>query len=321
MGQFRVLSPLACFRPKSIRFLFYRDVRYLAVALLSAFFISLTACGGGGSSGSTEESDESGNNSPTAIIYPGSGASISDQVPIRINFDKSMDTLSLTLGGIMAGEINSSIWSNTTQANDTLTISGPWIPSLAPKTLTVDVLDITGIPINTLNLSYVLIDVMVGDIVISELMINSLSAIDADGEWVELFNSTAAYIDLQDFIIIDDDTDIHTITDSIIIDPIGFIVICRNSNQVINGGVDCSYEYTNFLLGNSSDEVVLNFKLLEVDRVNYTGLFAVEGRASNLDPDFIDSTSNDTLTNWCSATSLLANGDFGTPGTLNTQCP
>ena len=35
----------------------------------------------------------------------------------------------------------------------------------------------------------------------------------------------------------------------------------------------------------------------------------------------LDATSNDSMVNWCEASSSYGNGDLGTPGDINDNCP
>lgn len=56
-----------------------------------------------------------------------------------------------------------------------------------------------------------------------------------------------------------------------------------------------------------------------IDEAHY--MKAVDGAAWSLDPDFLTPTGNDDPNNWCLAVDMFAEGDLGTPGGDNPQCP
>ncbi|MFH2005282.1 MAG: MopE-related protein [bacterium] len=165
-----------------------------------------------------------------------------------------------------------------------------------------------------------------GIIVITEILINPEATPTAvEGEWFELYNTTAYPINLNGWIISDDGTDSHTIVSDVWVPANGYVVLGRNANYPTNGGVVVSYQYSNFQLGNTGDEVVMSANSVEVDRVNYNDPFDSPGESQQLDPDFFDATDNDNLANWCDTDNggsyQLPGGDHGTPGAPNHQCP
>lgn len=93
---------------------------------------------------------------PTATdISPADGATIAPTDAIVITFDTSMDTTSLVLAGVLAAEADGGVWSQTTVADDTLTISPAteWTEG-ADLILTVDATDTAGNALTTLPLTY-----------------------------------------------------------------------------------------------------------------------------------------------------------------------
>jgi len=54
---------------------------------------------------------------------------------------------------------------------------------------------------------------------------------------------------------------------------------------------------------------------------NDDGFPSDKGHALSLDPGGLDYQANDLPVNWCSATTPMLNGDFGTPGQANPACP
>ena len=162
-----------------------------------------------------------------------------------------------------------------------------------------------------------------GDLVITELMINPQAVDDTNGEYVELYNIGTETYDLQGLTLKDDGTDSHDISSSLSITPGDYIVLCRNSDSGVNGGVTCDYQYSGFTLANGNDEVILEQDATVIDEVWYddgSGWVIPDGASLNLDPDVFDATSNDDPSNWCESTSTFGDGDKGTPGTANNNC-
>jgi outer membrane protein assembly factor BamB len=93
---------------------------------------------------------------PTANSEPASGSDITQNNKIVISFNESMSPESLALGGDMAAESDSGIWSTRNNKDDTLTISPrtQWNAD-SRRTLIIDkVTDIANNPLATLSLRY-----------------------------------------------------------------------------------------------------------------------------------------------------------------------
>jgi len=169
-----------------------------------------------------------------------------------------------------------------------------------------------------------------GSIVITEIMKDPSFVPDASGEWIEIFNTTAQTIDIEGWTLRDDDIDAHVLDNggSGILIPAGqYRVLGINGNPATNGGVALHYVWSNFLLANSADEVVLvDGGGLEIDRVAYLSTApwpSTPGRALNLKSGVLDASANDDPLNWCSASSTISgtNSDRGTPNLANNSCP
>lgn len=166
-----------------------------------------------------------------------------------------------------------------------------------------------------------------GVVVISEILKDPSAVSDANGEWFELFNPSGQAVDIEGWTIRDDGIDSHVIQNSgqgVLVPAGGYLVLGINGNSGTNGNVNVGYVYSNFLLANGDDEVVLiDGSGQEVDRVNYlpSGWPSTPGRALSLDPGSLDVTGNDDPSNWCTASAVFGLGDFGTPGVQNTNCP
>ncbi|HUR29147.1 MAG TPA: lamin tail domain-containing protein [Planctomycetota bacterium] len=169
-----------------------------------------------------------------------------------------------------------------------------------------------------------------GTIIVSEIMKDPTVVADSQGEWFEVYNTTAQAIDIEGWTIRDDGTDAHVIANggAGVVVPAGqFKVLGINGNTGSNGGIAVFYTYSGVFLGNSGDEVVLvDDTGLEIDRVAYLaggGWPGTPGRALNLHGGRLDGVSNDSPLNWCNATTTIGGGnnDMGTPGAANTICP
>jgi len=115
-----------------------------------------------------------------------------------------------------------------------------------------------------------------GSIFISEFMADpdggSGEITDANGEYIELYNSNSFPVDIDGWVISDDGTDTHTISNgsALEIPATGFLVIGLNSTTPDNGDYTTDYVYTGVTLANSVDEIVLtNSGATEISRVNY----------------------------------------------------
>ena len=172
---------------------------------------------------------------------------------------------------------------------------------------------------------------LVGDLVITELMIYPRATDDASGEWVELRNVTGDWLDVSGHRLADrgvDDVEIVPVGEaSLVIAPGSHLVLCAEANYWDNGGVDCNGTFRywtlggGFALANGDDEVQLRSPFGTVlDEVRYHTGFAVEGEAIGLKPTSTSVIANDSSSNWCAQDDCMAFGDAGTPGEQNNAC-
>ncbi len=158
-------------------------------------------------------------------------------------------------------------------------------------------------------------------LIINEIFQNPSSVTDSKGEWFELYNTGAADIDINGWIIKDNDSDNHTIDNngSLIIQAGGFLVLGRNGDFSSNGGVNVDYQYSSFILANGNDELALFDSLFnEVDRVEWDNGTTFPDAAGISMALTSASSDNSAGANWSASTTGLINGDFATPGSCNT---
>ncbi len=164
------------------------------------------------------------------------------------------------------------------------------------------------------------IDVPTG-LVINEIMQNPAAVSDTYGEWIEVTNIGSGVINLNGLIIHEDGSESHTINVSggLYLLPQEFMVLGINDDFSQNGGIIVDYEYADFFLSNSWDEVIISHPsgivLDEVAYDNGTTFPDVGGISMALNSPLNDNSLGE---NWIVSTHQLSSGDYGTPGASNT---
>ena len=160
------------------------------------------------------------------------------------------------------------------------------------------------------------------NLVINEIMNNPNSVGDQYGEWFEIYNNSDEDIDLNNFMIYDNDNDYHVINQSDLVVQSGeFIILGNNSDQSTNGGINIDYEYSNFNLSNSFDEIIIalpnGFILDEIFYDNGITFPDPNGKSMSLNDIIFD---NSIGSNWSESQFQNENGDYCTPGVENFGC-
>ena len=161
-----------------------------------------------------------------------------------------------------------------------------------------------------------------GAVVITEIMVNPKIVEDAHGEWFEIYNTGDAALALNGWTIRDLGSDRHLIQANapLWLPARGYLVLGRDAVLATNGGAPVAYRYSNFSLGNTGDEIVLEDGVgREIDRVAYSaalGFPSPNGASLALiSPD----RNNASAVNWrVSLTTWPGSaGDLGSPGAAN----
>ena len=164
-----------------------------------------------------------------------------------------------------------------------------------------------------------IIDIPTG-LIINEIMNNPNAVSDSYGEWFELTNISAEIIHLDGLIIHDGNTDTHAIQSGgqLILHPNEYIVLGRNGDVELNGGLSLDYVYSGMNLNNTFDGITIQHPSgIVLDEVYYDNGATfpnIPGKSMMLmDP----LTDNSLGFNWVESSQLMDNGDFGTPGENN----
>jgi hypothetical protein len=180
-----------------------------------------------------------------------------------------------------------------------------------------------------------------GQLVITEIMADTVGVDDESGEWFEVYNpSKTDTYDLMGCLLFDSATavgDQDTVMGHVIVAPGAFVTLARFGDAAI-GGFTPSYDYhTSLLAGgttpdpdkdvkfsNAGDEVGLTCGVTSIDLVQFqtwTVANAVpHGRSYTLDPSHYSATENDVQGNWCTGTMSYFSTNRGTPGQPNPVC-
>lgn len=117
-----------------------------------------------------------------------------------------------------------------------------------------------------------------GSLSIAEFMANPAVVTDANGEWIELTNTSNATVNLTGW-----DIDGSTISGSPFVRPGHSLVVCKNANTALNGGVVCDAT-SNFSLGNTADTInVRDENNLVIATLSYSENTVVEGKSNYAD--------------------------------------
>jgi len=160
--------------------------------------------------------------------------------------------------------------------------------------------------------------IMNTSLTVTEIMQNPSAVGDDVGEWFEILNTGDIDINLNNWIIKDAGSDNHIISSNVFIYPGEYKILGINSDFNANGGVNIDYQYSEFSLGNGSDEVILldpNGNV--VDSVAYdNGVTFPDPNGASM--ALLDMSLDNSLgSNWQISTTSYGGGDLGTPGLPN----
>jgi len=164
-----------------------------------------------------------------------------------------------------------------------------------------------------------------GAVVFTELMINPQAAEDFNGEWIELLNTTGTGVDLAGWSIGDGASEIFYFDPGtpLLVGPGQRLVIGRDGDEQVNGGLALGYVAPQMSLKNIADSLRLTWNGVVIDAVGWdqaAGWTIPAGASLTLAVGAEDAISNDLQPSWCPSTSPFGDGDLGTPGGQETAC-
>ncbi len=166
--------------------------------------------------------------------------------------------------------------------------------------------------------------VAAGAVVISEVFPNPAGA-DATAEWFEVFNATAAPLNLQGWVLADGGSDAYAVVGPALLDAGAYGVLAASDDPAANGGITVIAAWGDgFDLANVEDEVTLELDNVVIDSMAFDfgdDYLDFEGVSLNLDAGSIDATANNDPDAWCVTVGGSFAGGLGTPGSPNETCP
>ncbi len=164
-----------------------------------------------------------------------------------------------------------------------------------------------------------------GDLVISEIMADSVAAAPDLGEWFELYNPTTEPLDLNGCVVTGGAGESFTITsDLYVVLPAGqYFLIAASSAGISAGGPSgVDFVWDNFAFDNASDTVTISCGGVMIDTVTYDWDWPdTAGSSMQVDNQSLDAATNDDKATWCIGNTAFVGGNKGTPGTPNKVCP
>jgi hypothetical protein len=249
--------------------------------------------------------------------------------PVTVNLDRSINvelaldapapagdvTISVTAaGGSGAVTVPLSVVIPARQLGATFSIYG-----LTPGTTTVTV----SLGLSTIDIDVEVLDAVPvraptpdDDLLLTEIMPRARAGSGDNGEWFEMYNNSGDILDLTGCEVYDG-SGRFTIAEALV-EPGTYVTFAISAEVAANGGVDPLVVYgTSIALNNGGDTIGLRCDGVVIDEIVYTSAWVGEGASHQLDdrPEVFTTAANDTLSNWCRATTAYGTGGFlGTPG-------
>lgn len=158
-----------------------------------------------------------------------------------------------------------------------------------------------------------------GDVIITEFHPNPASVEDADGEWFELRATAAFHLNGLELGRLDEGVEsVVEANDCILVGVGDHVVIARETDSSVNGGLEAVATTFDFSLGNSDGTLFVGFGGEILDEITYAT--STSGATTALDPSITDPAGNDDPANWCAGSTPYGDGDLGSPAEENPAC-
>ncbi|RDV38351.1 lamin tail domain-containing protein [Bradymonadaceae bacterium TMQ3] len=158
-----------------------------------------------------------------------------------------------------------------------------------------------------------------GDLVITEVMKQPTEVSAVEGQWVELFNTSDAELELEGCLLGSSELDEGVlIAESLTVVSGGYLTLAASANA----GFDADLVLSGLRLSEAEGSVTLECDGETITEVAYDAgesYPAVAGASLSRDPAFNGATDN-SGDYWCAATAAYNGADLGTPGAANPSC-
>ncbi len=167
-----------------------------------------------------------------------------------------------------------------------------------------------------------------GELVVTELMVDTTAVNDDVGEWIEVYNPTDKTLDLNG-VELRRGSKVHVInagTAKVELGAKAYAVLGINADKTKNGGVVMAYGYSSTTLPNTKGTLQLVWGETVIDEVVYVSGAGgwpkfKTGYSAQLSGSMLSATGNDEGAAWCKSKTTFGAGDFGSPGQPNAVCP
>ena len=162
-----------------------------------------------------------------------------------------------------------------------------------------------------------------GDVFPTEILMDPDATSDADGQWIELYNSSDWDVNVLGWIFENATGEGIQVASNAVVPAGGYLVLAANPDTDANGGVSAGYGYgyANLPLGTSSDELsawAAGVVMFSIDYGDDWPIYA--GRSVQLNPADLEVGNLEVPELWCYAMEAWDGGDRGTPGEANEAC-
>ena len=162
------------------------------------------------------------------------------------------------------------------------------------------------------------------DLLITEVMPAPLAGTVEGGQWVEVENVSGIPIDLAGWTLVSDNgLTVDLPLDPLVLDAGGRLVLGASDDVGDNGGLEPDYAWGlgNLPLDADRDGISFQVEGRAIHRMAWgDGWPVVDGRALNLDREFVTAAAASSRAYWCVSTQLYGLGDYGSPGSANNLC-
>jgi hypothetical protein len=171
--------------------------------------------------------------------------------------------------------------------------------------------------------------VATGELIITEFLADGASLADGE-EFLEIFNTTGAAIDINGYILADADNDYHIIDNggALLVPAGGYLTLGASNDTLVNGNTTHDYVYgKDLFISNGTDELILATAggaiVCEIANDNGSSFPTnTAGLSAILDPAAAQTQAgSENGTNWCQSSSTYGDAtNAGTPGAANDSC-